>query len=74
MTKDGNMTWAEICFGIAQGTINVTEGLTNVEPGSLVHRAMEQFCTRFTNVENGSEGLPPQWELAAAHLAGYEKY
>lgn len=30
---------------IAQGVVNIAEGMTTIEQGSRIHRAMEQLCT-----------------------------
>jgi hypothetical protein len=65
------MTWIEIMSGIAQGAINISEGLTTIEKDSRVHRAMLDLCERFTRIERGEEALPPQFEKNAAHLGGY---
>lgn len=34
----------DMIHSIAQGVINITEGLTTIEAGSRVHRAMQAFC------------------------------
>lgn len=38
MSVDDCLHW------IAQGAINVTEGLTEIQPGSKIHQAMEELC------------------------------
>jgi len=70
-TTAHEMPWLDIMAGIAQGAINITEGLTTIERGSRVHLAMLALCERFTAIQEGREGLPPQFKASAAHLAGY---
>jgi hypothetical protein len=38
------MSWVEVCAGIAQGAINIAEGITTIEPESRIHDAMSDFC------------------------------
>lgn len=38
------MTFAEAVSAIAQGAVNITEGLTIVEPGSRIHTGMLELC------------------------------
>jgi len=63
--------WVDIMAGIAQGVINISEGMETIERGSQVHLAMIALVERFTAIENGNEALPPQFEHSAAHLGGY---
>lgn len=45
----------DVIHFIAQGAVNIAEGITTIEPGSRIHRAMEDFCFY---VANG--GIPGQ--------------
>ncbi len=38
------MSWEDTVHFIAQGAINISEGMQTIEPGSKIHRAMESFC------------------------------
>lgn len=38
------MEWQDVCHFIAQGAINIADGMTTIEAGSSIHRAMEAFC------------------------------
>jgi hypothetical protein len=48
MTDRKPMPWIEVCAGIAQGAINISEGHTTIEAGSPVHKAMIDFCEHET--------------------------
>ena len=43
-TEKPALSWEEVVHSIAQGAINIDEGLTNVEKGSPIHKAMHAFC------------------------------
>jgi hypothetical protein len=51
--KPEPLPWTDVKHFIAQGAINIAEGLTTIAAGSKVHRAMESFC------KLASEGLEP---------------
>ena len=38
------MTFAQVVAAIAQGAINIDNGLTTIETGSRVHRGMHELC------------------------------
>ena len=38
------MKWDEAVAAIAQGAINITEGLTDIGVDSRVHRGMKELC------------------------------
>ena len=40
------MTPTEIMSALAQSHINITDGLTTIEPGSRVHKALIALCTK----------------------------
>ncbi len=44
-----SMSMEEMIHYIAQGVINIDEGLTNIEKGSRVHLAMQAFCDRLSS-------------------------
>ncbi len=69
------MSWEEVCHWIAQGAVNISSGITNIEAGSPVHKAMVAFC------EYASSGLvkysPSTFDRAAMEkvaAAAVEKY
>lgn len=63
------LTWGQVLAGIAQGAINISEGLTTIEAGSRVHRSMEELCRKWQAVAKG-EAQPAEWFSA---LPGYEE-
>lgn len=44
-----SMSLADVKFFIAQGAINIDEGLTNIERQSRVHCAMRDLCWYLSN-------------------------
>lgn len=43
------MSLADVKFFIAQGAINIDEGVTTIERQSKVHRAMHDLCWYLSN-------------------------
>lgn len=54
------MNFADVMRLIAQGAINVTEGITTVEQDSPVHRAMKKLCEMVSKGEVTPEMLKSQ--------------
>jgi len=68
----GPMSWEEAIPLLAQGVINIAEGMTTIEKGSPIFKAMEAIVTRDLEIKQGRHKLPASWRESAAHLAGYE--
>lgn len=66
------ITWEQAIPLLAQGVINIAEGLTTIEKDSQVFKAMESIVVRDLAIKQGRHKLPASWRAGAAHLAGYE--
>jgi hypothetical protein len=55
MKKKFDLTWEEVCQGIAQCAINIAYGPTTIEPGSRSHRAMEVFCEYMCEIDKAND-------------------
>lgn len=41
---DDREKFQRACAGLAQGVINISEGHTEIEPGSRIHKSMVTIC------------------------------
>ena len=51
------MTFDEVIHYIAQGAINIDEGIITIEKGSRVHEAMGRLCEMLSNGEITADDL-----------------
>jgi hypothetical protein len=65
-------SWERAIALLAQGVINISEGLTVIEKDSPVFKAMLTLIERDLAIKTGRAKLPHSWKASAAHLAGYE--
>ena len=64
----------DIMAFVAQGVINISEGLTGIEPSSAIHRAMEELCYRVTEGVVGELLLQaPLGDKARPDFSGFAK-
>jgi hypothetical protein len=63
------MPWNDVMHYIAQGVINIDEGLTTIEPGSNIHLAMAELC----RLVNELRVKPPE-PVTRYHLAGTKQH
>jgi hypothetical protein len=52
------MSWREAMAGLAQGAINVAEGLSQIEPDSFIYYGMEEVCRLVNEAEKGEAPCP----------------
>jgi hypothetical protein len=52
------LSWREAMAGVAQGAINVTEELSQIERDSYIHHGMAEVCRMVNEAEKGEAPCP----------------
>lgn len=52
------LSWRDAMAFLAQGVINITEGLSKIEPDSVIHHGMQRVCRLVNEAETGEGPCP----------------